>query len=161
VFDLIGKYFWALCIGITVLNFYIIAPRNPESEAARMLNADELQAVRHRIFGAMILPWVVMGIAQLVGKVPNVWSFFRPQDLNPYVWSWYASVFLLSCAFAYWVFARGGARLVIALNLIQISGFRGKAAVTEKWVKVSAALGPPLTVAWVWLAWVMDAPVLK
>jgi hypothetical protein len=153
MFDVIGKYFWALCIGVTALNFYVFAPRSEHSA--------EIQAIRHRIFGVMILPWVVMGISQVAGKVSNVWSYFRPQDLNPYVWTWYACIFLMSCAFAYWIFVRGGARLAIALNLLHISGFRTQVAVTERWVKVFAALGPPFIILWVWLAWAMDAPEVK
>jgi hypothetical protein len=159
--DLIGKYFWALCIGVAALNFYVFAPRNGAPRTDGVENIAELQTMRHRVFGVTILPWVVMGISQVVGKVPNVWSFFRPQDLNPYVWFWYVSIFLLSCVFAYWVFFRGGARLAVALNLVQVTGFRGPVKVNEKWVKVFAALGPPFTILWVWLAWTMDTPVVK
>jgi hypothetical protein len=57
--------------------------------------------------------------------------------------------------------ARGGARFVIALNLVQVSGFRGQVAMKEKWVKLFAALAPPFTVLWVWLVWIMDVPVMK
>ncbi|MEJ0084421.1 MAG: hypothetical protein WDO72_01955 [Pseudomonadota bacterium] len=161
MFDLVGKYFWALCIGVTALNFYVLAPRNGAPGTDDLEDIAELQTMRHRVFGLAILPWLVMGISQVVGDVPNVWSFFRPQDLDPYVWSWYVSIFLLSCAFAYWVYFRGGARLAIALKLIQVSGFRGQVTVNEKWVKIFAALGPPFTIFWVWLAWTMDTPVVK
>jgi hypothetical protein len=161
MFEFIGKYFWALCIGITAFNSYVIGPRKESVAAKDAVGADQLRSARHWVFGAMILPWVVMGIAQVMGGVPNVWSFFRPKELNPYVWSWYATVFFLSCAFAYWVLARGGTKYVLALNLVQVSGLRGPVQVSERWIKVFAGLGPPFTIVWVLLVWVMDFPDIK
>ena len=161
MFEFISKYFWVFCIGVAVLNFYIIGRRPVEPTADEAISADELQSIRHRVFIAMIVPWLVMGFAQIVGGVPNVWRFFRPQDLNPYVWSWYATAFLLACLAAYWVIARGGARYVLALNLLQVSGFRGPVPVSEKWIKVFAAIGPPFIIFWVGMMWLMDLPVIK
>jgi hypothetical protein len=161
MFELIGRYFWAVCIVVAALNIYGFRPRVRERETAGVDASADLAAIRHRIFGASILPWVLMGINQMAGKVPTVRSYFRPQDLNPYVWTWYFSIFLLSCVFSYWVLVRDGARLVIALNLVQVRGLRGQVPVNEKWVKAFAAAAPPFTILWVFLAWTMDAPVVK
>jgi hypothetical protein len=141
------------------MNFYVLAPSKQELKARAMVNAIELQAVRQRVFWATLLPWVVMGVAQVVGGVPSVWSFFRPQDLNPYVWSWYVTIFVDSCFFTYWVFFRGGAKFALALNLVHFHFFGREVPMTEKWVKVSAALGPPFTIAWVFVAWNMNVSI--
>ena len=158
MFEFIGQYFWALCIGVTAFNVYVIGPSRASAVSHDTVGVAELQTVRNWVFGAMILPWVVMGIAQVVGGVSNVWSLFRPRDLNPFVWSWYAVVFLLSCAFAYWVLVRGGAKYVLALNLVRVSGSRGSVDVSEKWVKVFAVLWPPFSIGWVILMWFMEIP---
>ena len=160
MFEFIGKYFFLLCIGTTALNVYVAGPKREGSGLNGTVSAAEIQTVRHRIFAAKVFPWVVMGFAQTVGGVPDLWSFFRPRDLNPFVWSWYASIFLLSCAFAYWVLIRGGAKYVITMNLVRVYGLRGPVAVSERWVKVFAALGPIFTVAWVRLVWMMEFPAI-
>ena len=157
MFEIIGRYAWVLCIGATVYNFRAMGSPNDISEAKEgVVDEAKLKIIRSRVVAAMIFPWAVMGFSQVFGGVPDVWSFFRARDLNPYVWSWYTSVFLLTCAFAYWVFFRDGVRYAMAMNLIQVEGFRGQ--LSEKWVKVIAAMGPPFSVAWVSLLWVMDVP---
>jgi len=152
VTKLILEYFWVICIGMTAINLYVYRPRIAAPGADEAGDSREIQAARHRVFVAMIVPWLVMGFAQLVGGVPNAWNFFRARELDPYVWSWYASVFLMACLFSYWVLARGGAREVVALGLFQVP---------EKWVKVAALVAPVFVVAWIGLVWAMDIPALR
>ena len=122
--------------------------------------AAKLQSARSRVYGVMTVPWAVMGVGQVVGGVPNIWSFFRPQELNPYVWSWYVTSFLLSCGFAYWVLARDGSKYVLALNLVRVSGFNGEVQVSESGVRIIAVLAPLFTVVWVLLLWLVDIPAV-
>jgi hypothetical protein len=156
MFEFIGKYFWALCIVITYVNFYVLPRRRAAVNDAAAIDSATLQSTRRRVFFAMLVPWVVMGIAQVVGGVPNVWSFFQPRELNPYVWSWCLTIFALSCAFAYWVVFADGAKIAATLNLVQVNVFGRQVPVAEKWLKVFAAMAPPFTIAWVWGVWMMD-----
>jgi hypothetical protein len=152
-FDLISRYFWAVCIAITFINFGINRgqpPRLPENDL-----------LRRRILLAMIAPWLVMGAGIIFGGVPGMWNYFRPQDLNPYVWSWYLSVLLLSVAFAYWVLIGSGASKVAELRLIRAHFFGKEVLVSERWIKVYAAIAPLFVILWLWLAWNLNMPLPK
>ena len=114
-----------------------------------------------RSFGlASAIPWVVMGFGEIVGGVPNISYFLRPQDRNPYVWSWYASIFLLAVIFAYWVYFRGGAKKAIALEPMRLFSRSGTFALTPGWVKFFAGLGPVWIAACIALAASMNVRVL-
>lgn len=107
----------------------------------------------------MITPWLVMGVGIVFGGVPGLWNYLRPQDLNPYVWAWYLSVFGLACGFAYWVIFRDGAQRAVELHLTQVVFFASPMQMSEQWMKVSAVIRPVCIVFWIWLAWHMDARV--
>jgi hypothetical protein len=157
MFDLISRYFWVLCIAATLLNFR--RSRAGQPSAAETPVPTEDGTVRGRVLASMIAPWVVMGFGIIFGGVPGVWNYFRPQDLNPYVWAWYLSVFLLSCGLAYWVLFAGGAKKAVELRLVQASFFGRQVQVSERWMKIYAATGPLFLILWVWFAWHLDAPI--
>jgi hypothetical protein len=155
---LIGRYFWVICIGVTLINF-----RGLLSSALKTTldpaDKNKNEVLSRRILWALLAPWLVMGFGQVFGGVPSVWSYFRPQDRNPYVWGWYLSIFLMACTFAYWIIFRGGAEKAIELRLIRISGFRGEVQLSEFWIKVIAAIGPIWIAVWVWYASTLNTPI--
>jgi len=110
-----------------------------------------------------------MGWAILMGGVPNIWYFFRPQDRNPYVLVWFATLFILALGFAFWVFLLEGAEKVVVLQPFEFkwywTGFRGTKSGTVELtvgrVKFFAAIGPIWIAAWIWLVSSMDAPLPK
>jgi hypothetical protein len=110
LFNILGRYFWLVCLSISAYQYVVgiraLASRNPTDPRA----SAEAIALRRWFLVVSDLPWIVMGWAILIGGVPNIWYFFRPQDQNPYVLTWFATLFLISFAFAFWVFFRGGAR---------------------------------------------------
>ncbi|MGO9804182.1 MAG: hypothetical protein ACLPTM_02815 [Steroidobacteraceae bacterium] len=160
MFDLIiSRYFWVVCIAVTLFNFW--RGRSGKSAGAATPVLAEDDSTRGRILAAMIAPWVVMGFGIIFGGVPGVWNYFRPQDLNPYVWAWYLCIFLISCAFAYWVFLADGAKKAVELRLVQAYFFGRQAQVTERWIKLYAAASPLFVILWIWFAWHLDAPIPK
>jgi len=108
-FALISKYFWLIAIAVTGLNAYLIkfysikyVKENPElSDGYKKLFRSYLLWLN--------IPWVVMGVGCVIGKVPSVWHFFRPRDGNPYVLAWFGSTFILWILYIYWLFFKGGA----------------------------------------------------
>ena len=157
-FDLIGHWFWLACLLIGLFNY-----RRASQAAALEFATDPAQAARaqrllRRFALAMALPWLVMGVGVLVGGVPGVWSYFRPQDGNPFVIAWIASVFLLSVALAVWVFAFDGASTMVTFGLAALFGGRG-APTSARGIRWMAAAGPFFTLLWVWLAVSMNAPL--
>ena len=168
-FSILGRYFWLVCLAITAANYVkgirslsTKTPTDPRASA-------EAIALRRWIAVGSALPWAVMGWAILMGGVPNIWYFFRPQDRNPYVLAWFATLFGLALYFAYWVFFCGGAEKVVRLQPVEVRWHRttlrgttrGTFAITEGRVKLFAAIGPLWFALWIVLASSMNVPLPK
>jgi hypothetical protein len=108
---------------------------------------------------ASALPWVIMGAGQVVWATPTVWHYFRPQDGNLFVLGWLASLFVLSCVFAWWVLLAGGARKIVEFNLVAVLGQHGAKPPSEKMIKVFAVLGVLMFPIWVYMAVSMNTPL--
>jgi hypothetical protein len=169
LFHLIGRYFWALGLCVTAYN-YIVGMRTLPSRGLSDPRASPAAiSLRRWLAVGSALPWVVMGWAIVIGGVPNIWYFFRPQDRNPYVLAWFATLIVLALGFAFWVFLLEGAEKVVVLQPVEFkwyrAGFRGTTSGTVKLtvgrVKLFAAIGPVWIAAWTWLVSAMDAPVPK
>ena len=158
-FNIVGRYFWLLCLIISAFNYAVgirslasMDPSDPRASAGAV-------ALRRWFLLVSDLPWVVMGWAILVGGVPNIWYFFRPQDRNPYVFVWFVTIFAIAVWFAFWVFLLAGAEKVALLQPVEFkwyrSGFRGTTRGTVELtvgrVKLLAAMGPIWIAAWTWL----------
>lgn len=161
IFPFISRHFWAICLAFLLFN-YLAAERKISSSVT--LSVAQLDAAKRylRWFSlASTLPWLVMGWGQVVGGVPSVWHYFRPQDRNPYVLAWLASIFVLSVLYAVWVFFADGARKTREYELLAAIGMRARKPMPEGLIKLFAALGPFFVVLWVYLAASMDTPVPK
>jgi hypothetical protein len=169
LFDFLGRYFWLLCIGISAYN-YVAGMRSLGSkDPTDPRRSAEAIALRRWIAFSSGLPWVVMGWGIMVGGLPNIWYFFRPQDHNPFVLAWFAVLFLMAIYFAYWVFLQGGAEKVVLLQPVEVSWYRstlrgttrGTVTLTAGRVKLFAALGPVWFGVWIYLISLMDVQLPK
>jgi hypothetical protein len=132
------------------------------SGAMSLGTSDEAKVLRRRFAVVAALPWVVMGIGMVLGGVPNVWYYFRPQDQNPYVWAWFGTVFLVAIAFAWWIFFRDGAAKIISYQILTTFSPRSNWMHTVGRIKFFAALGPIWIVLWTAIIASMNAhPALK
>jgi hypothetical protein len=157
LFDFISRYFWLVVIGVALVNF-VLADRydNPEPGVDRGLRRKYLAW----FWGLSLVPWLVVGYAQITGAVPKVWAYFRPQDRNPYVWAFYAAILLMYVIVAYWVLFRDGARVASELRLVKFQGTGGGGALSAYWIKLIAILVLPFFALWMWAMWKMNAPIL-
>ena len=108
-FNIISKWFWALCILVMFINGAIFKFR---AQKHIKLNPDLEKGYAKIIKGFVMwgnIPWVVMGIGCTVGGVPSVWHYFNPKEGNPYVFAFFASVFLIWFLGSYWILFKGGA----------------------------------------------------
>ena len=113
VFQLVIKYFWVLCIGVNIVNAAIwrhrgkvFSTRTPE------LKEGYASLSRGYAFWTSI-PWIVMGVGIMMGKVPSLFHYFRPKDGNPFVIAWFVSIFVLWLIGFFWLFVRNGAKQLI------------------------------------------------
>ena len=109
---IIGKWFWAGCIAVTLLNAAIFRVRANR----RIKEHPELQEGYGKIIKGFVtwgnIPWVVMGFGCTIGGVPGVFHYFRPRDGNPFVTAFFVSVFFIWGLSAYWLFACNGAEML-------------------------------------------------
>jgi len=158
-FRLISEYFWAIALAFSAFNYW-----KADRDTTSAVGADKATEARTyvRIFAvAGALPWVVMGAGYITGATPTVWHYFRPQDGGTFVLAWLATVFALSCTFAWWVFLRHGAKTVVEFNLMAALGQHGSKSPSENMVKFFAALGVLAFPIWVYVAVSMNAPLPK
>lgn len=154
-FELLGRYFWVLGLGVCVLQ-YVRSASHPllatlEPEARR-----QIALYRNVTWAAQAAPWVVMGAGILTGGVRNIWGFFGLADGNPFVVAFFGLVALTSLSLTGWVFA-GGARKVVELRLEEIV-FSRRGGSTERGVKAMSALGVVGILGWVLMALNLDLP---
>jgi hypothetical protein len=155
LFDVIGRYFWLICIGMAAVSY---AFSNAGSAADGLSEAD--LARRRKVLGwfwvLSVVPWLIVGFGQIVGGVPNIRAYFRPRDLNPYVWAFYASILVIYLVSAWWLLFRGGARIAAELHLMQFYGPGISGNVSEFWFKVIAVALLPFFAFWLWMMWTMN-----
>ncbi len=151
-FTFISQYFWVLCLLFGALNY--LRTRMGLSAQARI----EAAAYLRNFALGMNLPWLVMGAGQLTGYTPTVWYYFRPQDGNPFVIAWLATIFLASYIYAWWVFFAGGAEKIRHFNLLLMLGQRQQPV----WaIKLFAAIGVLMFPFWVCMTVSLNAPLPK
>lgn len=107
------KWFWALCIVMTVLNAVIFRFRAQK----HIKKHPELAEGYYALIKGFVLwgniPWIVMGVGTVFGGVPTVFHYFRPNDGNPFVLAFFISVIALWLLGTYWLLYRGGAQSIV------------------------------------------------
>lgn len=159
LFNLFARYFWLPGIVMTGFNYFsskrIAAASGPASPRA----SDEAKVLRRRLAVVLALPWVVMGVGTLVGGVPDIWRYFRPQDQNPYVLAWFGTIFSVAILFAWWVFFFDGAEKSIKYQLFETFDRRSNLMNSVGRIKLFAALGPIWIILWITIVVSMGVPL--
>lgn len=107
-----GKYFWILCVVVTYLNagLFWLKSRKYIDEKPELESGYRTLIKGFAVWGN--IPWLVMGLGITTGGVPSTWDYFRPKDGNPWVISWFASVFGIWALGTYWLIVRSGAEML-------------------------------------------------
>jgi hypothetical protein len=158
VFKFVSQYFWLICIGVSVIN-YLLMNRFDDSDEDRHIDRDLRRKYLGWFWGLGALPWLVAGYGQVTGGLPSVWAIFRPQDKNPYVWAFYASILFVYLAIVYWVLFRDGARIAAELRMVKFNAPGKSGALNAFWIKVIAVAVLPFFALWLWVASLMDVPL--
>ncbi|HVK56448.1 MAG TPA: hypothetical protein VM532_15655 [Burkholderiales bacterium] len=154
-FRLLSEYFWLIALSFSAFNYRKARGAIATSQASK--GAIYLQ----RFALCASLPWVVMGLGQILGFTPTIWHYFRPQDGNPFVIAWLAVILVLTCAYAWWVLFAGGAQKVRDLNLMAALGQHSSKPPSLLFVKLFAAFGPLFFPLWLYMVVSMNVPLPK
>ncbi len=142
LFQFFSQYFWAVCLTFSAYNYLTSEHRLISLPPGDLRHTQVAQRHRRWFALAAAMPWCVMGYGQLIGGVPTVWHYFRPQDRNPYVIAWIGSIFMLSVVYAAWVLFDDGARKANQYGVFSALGRRGVKPKPEWQIKFLAAAGP-------------------
>ncbi len=106
------------------------------------------------------VPWFVMGIGSTIGGVPSIFHYFRPRDGNPFVLSWWGSVFTLWIISLYWIFIAGGAAKLAKYGVLKYHSF-GKTTVvrSETGVKLIFLMCLAGGIIFAAVMWLVDIPL--
>jgi len=159
LFTIVSEYFWLVALGFAAFN-YARARRSIATSVPSDRAMDALTLLkRFAVIGN--LPWVVMAIGKILGVTPTIWSYFRPQDGNPFVVAWFAIAFAITCIYAYWVLFAGGAEKVRDLQPLAAVGRIGAQQQSLRQIKFYAGVGPFFFIAWAILVMSMNVPLVK
>lgn len=140
MFELMSREFWLVAFAIAAAG-YSAAQKRARSEAVDRRPPIMMQAA---VMKAVAGSWLVMGIGRVSGRAPTVWHYLRPQDANPFVLLYFATLFLLSLSGCVWLL-----RNPRALDMLQYqcdeAGWTGR-RLNRTDVSV-LALAVPVTVA--------------
>ncbi|HEX4912159.1 MAG TPA: hypothetical protein VFV64_15475 [Permianibacter sp.] len=141
--QIVGQYFWIFCLFFCFVSYVLARRRLLKHSSLNGLNVEHGLQIIKWFWLANMLPWMVMGLGLLSGSGLSVWDYFRPQDGNPLVVGWFASLFLLTVVFAIWVLFMGGAKDIYQYQLFTSPRvFSRETPVSENMIKLIAAVAP-------------------
>ena len=113
IFHIFSKFFWLLCVVFTSVFVF----RAQRAAKGYIVKEPELASGYRTIIRGycilLILPWLVMGIGCTIGGIPSFWHFLNPEEGNPFILTWFISNFIVLGVISYWIFFRGGAKMLI------------------------------------------------
>ena len=109
---ILSRHSWLISVAVTVVNALIFKFRS----IGYIREHPALASGYRRLFWGYllwtILPWLIIGFGIEIGGVPDILSYLRPSEGNPFVIAFFAVIFVLWIFGGYWLFARRGAEFL-------------------------------------------------
>lgn len=109
---LLFKHFYILIILGGLANYFVFRKRMKVIST----NQPELEAGFKQILKAFLffgtLPWLILAVGVLLGKVEHIFSVFQPANLNPVVLLFHASVYVIYILTLKFLFMGNGAEFL-------------------------------------------------
>jgi hypothetical protein len=106
------KYIWILFILVSLFNVYQLKNKfrpyideKPEREPGYNL------ILKNYLIYSLI-PWIIIGIGNLSGRTSNVFDYFQPAKLNPYVLAFHVSIIVIWLLVVRFIFFNNGAEFL-------------------------------------------------
>lgn len=111
--EFIFKYFWAIALVVAIANTFVLKRQIRQ----RIEQDPELESGYYTLIKGFtlfsILPWLVIGIGILTGKVENMFQYFiRPDFSNEAVIAFWVTIAGLVILCGFWIFFNGGAEML-------------------------------------------------
>ncbi len=133
-FLFISKYIWVVFIAMSLFQFRA-PPEVRERAKADSAFGQEHRRLRRNILLWMNTPWGIVGMGIISGSVPNIWSYFRPRDMNPFVLVFFGSVIIHWFFDVYWTF-NGGAEKITEHELLRFDFFGKRIKLSPEQFKI-------------------------
>jgi len=137
---LIDKYFWIAFIVVTFINYVVLKIR-----VKPLIEKDaSLEEGYNKILNSIVtwgnLPWVIMGYGIVTNHVSSISDYMKPQEMNPYVLLFVASIFLIYILLLRWIFFKEGAEMLLKHKGIFNKGVYGRDSMSVKTIKFYSLL---------------------
>lgn len=106
---LLFKYIWILFILVTLFNVYQLKSkfRQYVNEKPEREQGYNLIIKNYLLFG--LIPWIIIGIGNLSGQTQQIFEYFQPAKLNPFVLAFHFSIILIWLLITRFIFFKNGA----------------------------------------------------
>jgi hypothetical protein len=111
---LVNRYTWFVFLLFTA-GFLWPSPGVRKRRADDAFFAKSDSAIRRNAILWMGMPWLVMGLGQLVGGI-SFWRYYSPRYGGPWVTFFYFSVCIFWIVLAHWIFIGKGLPLLSSTN---------------------------------------------
>lgn len=150
MFEFLARYFWIAGIVTAFINITIFRFRAKKHFEQEPQLKDEYTKLLNRYLFWLSLPWVVMGIGIVFGGVPTLFHYFRPQDGNPFVLAWFATIFLIWVLGTYWLFFKNGAETLQTYHILTKSSLMARSPLLMKIYWLLCLVGGIIGVSMMW-----------
>ncbi len=151
---IIDKYVWIACILATIVNVNsfrmaskIYITQNPS-----------LQDGYNKIFKSILfygnIPWVIMGMGNLLGLTSGMLDYLFPKEMNPIVLIFHSSIIILGIFLIKWIYFNKGAEFLEQHPgiITKKIGFKGS-SMTSKEIKLFLLFGLFFQISFLLMVW--------
>ena len=160
---IIFQNFWIFALLIGIINAVIFKFKSIKYiEEKPELKEGYNKIIRGFLFWGSI-PFLIMGCGTLTGHTPNIFDYFRPRTLYPFVILFHLSIILIWLYGSYWIYFRDGAEFLSKHpGIVQKSNFlQDKYSICPKEIKFVWGLGLTFGIIAMIMMWVINIPVPK
>ncbi len=104
IFNVFIKHTWIMFIAVTFLNAYILKKRFYKYTAQHPEMEDTYQKIIDGIIIYGNIPWIIMMLGDISGYTNNVFDFFNPSTLNPFVLLFHFSIIVFWLISIRWIY---------------------------------------------------------
>ncbi|MBN2436833.1 MAG: hypothetical protein JXK07_16350 [Spirochaetes bacterium] len=150
--------FFIIAASITGINFKIKSKKYIKDNP-------ELKSGYNKMFtGWMVfgnIPWIIVGIGSIGNYTKNIFDYFNPKNLNPFVLIFYISIIFIWVLSVYWIYFKNGAEFIEKHPGLFIKrGFGDNLdKVTAKQIKILLGLGLLGGIIGLIMIWIIDFPL--
>lgn len=103
---------WILFVVATFINAFLLKHKSKK----HISKNPQLKAGYDKFFKGFLIvgniPWIIIGAGNTAGYTQNIFEYFNPRSLNPFVLTFHIAIIILRLLCARWVYFNNGAEFI-------------------------------------------------